>query len=61
MKKIIIKFEKEIEHCYECPFTERVWEQGFSGTCCKFNYYITIPKQGVLESCPFLKEEDKNI
>jgi hypothetical protein len=54
MDKVIIKFEKEIKHCYDCPFTCNVYEQGYSGTdCSKLGAYSTIPKEGIREDCPF--------
>lgn len=59
MEKINIKFEKEIENCYECPFTEYIYEQGFCGTCCKFKEYAVIPKKGIREKCPFKVNNEK--
>ena len=56
---MIIKYEKEINHCYECPFTEKICSQGFSATCCQFILYGIIPEEGIQESCPF-KEANKN-
>lgn len=55
--KVKIKLEKEIENCYECPFTVYIYEQGFCGTCCKFNPYVIIPNKGIYEKCPFRKEK----
>jgi len=55
-----ITFEKEIENCYECPFREYIYEQGFCGECCRFNVYQKIPCKGILKSCPFLKGEKSN-
>ena len=49
-----IKIEMEISHCYECPFTVRVREQGYSSTdCSKCGPYCSIPTQGIREDCPF--------
>ena len=50
-----IKIEMEIQHCYECPFTEKIGEHGFSGKVCEKCGY-DIPKQGILKKCPFNKE-----
>ena len=52
-----IKIEMEIENCYDCPFTRKVYEQGYSATDCKYIAYGEIPKKGIRKDCPFLKEE----
>lgn len=62
---MLIKYEKEINNCYECPFKERVYEHGFSGTLCHFKLgYETIPKHGIFDDCIFkqgeLKDETRN-
>ena len=54
MDKVIIKIEKEIEHCYECPYAYDVYEQGYSGTeCSELGIYKEIPKEGIRKDCPF--------
>ena len=56
MNKIIIKFEKEIESCSQCPFAHKVYEQGYSATeCSKLGIYETIAENGIREDCPFRK------
>ena len=55
--KIIIKIEKEIENCFDCPFVEKVYEHGYSGSdCSKLGCYSTIPEKGIRKDCPFRKE-----
>ena len=60
MEKVKIKFEKEIENCHECPFTEYIYEQGFCGICCKFGAYAVVPKEGIRKECPFRVENEEN-
>lgn len=49
-----IKIEMEINNCYECPFTVKVREHGYSDTeCSKKGSYSSIPTQGIREDCPF--------
>ena len=58
---MLIKFEKEINNCYECPCTTYVHEQGFSGVCCNFITYGDIPQKGILKDCPFREENKKSV
>ena len=55
-----IKIEMEIEHCYQCPFKKKVYEQGYSAfDCSKLGPYRTILDKGIRNDCPFRKEEVK--
>lgn len=56
--KVLIKYEKEIENCYQCPFKEWHSEQGFCADCCKFINYGKIPRKGILKKCPFITDSD---
>jgi hypothetical protein len=52
-----IKVEMEIEHCYECPFKVRVYEQGYAATeCTKPPPYNPIAEKGILPECPCLNK-----
>lgn len=56
--KVVIKFEKEIENCYECPFRQYYSEHGNSGyECTKAGAYSFTPASGILNYCPFLKKD----
>ena len=49
-----IKIEMEVEHCYQCPFKVRIYEQGYSASdCSKLGSYRTIPDKGIRNDCPF--------
>ena len=46
----------EINSCRECPFTVRVYEQGYSDIeCSKLKPYSSIADKGFRKDCPFLK------
>lgn len=52
-----IKVDMNITNCYECPFKQEVYTQGYCGTTCsKLGVYHTIPKQGIDKYCPFLSK-----
>lgn len=54
-----IKIEMEIEHCYQCPFKIKIYEQGYSAfDCSKLGAYRTIPDKGIRNDCPFRKEKE---
>lgn len=54
--KVIIRIEKEIENCFDCPFVKKVYEHGYSGSdCSKLGCYSTIPEKGIRKDCPFRK------
>ena len=56
-----IKIEIEIDSCAECPFAEKVYQQGYSATDCrKLGPYATIAENGFRKDCPFLKKDKKN-
>jgi hypothetical protein len=56
-KSVIVKFEEEIEDCYECPFKHKVYEQGYSDyVCSKRGAYASIPDDGIRPDCPFRKK-----
>jgi hypothetical protein len=56
---MLIKFEKEIEHCMECPFKEQVYEMGYSGyDCSLLGCYATIPSIYIRKDCPFAKKSE---
>ena len=53
-KSVVVKFEKELEHCQKCPFSYRVYEQGCSDDICsKLGVYASIPDKGIRPDCPF--------
>lgn len=54
-----IKIELDIQNCYECPFVERIREQGLCGDFCEKITYGAIPYQGIRKDCPFKKSIDK--
>jgi hypothetical protein len=57
---MLIKFEKEIEHCMECPFKEQVREMGYSGyECSLLGCYATIPSIHIRNDCPFNKTQSE--
>lgn len=50
-----IKVDIDVNNCTQCPFKEHIYEQGFCGYRCNKTGH-TIPKYGILGSCPFLTE-----
>lgn len=57
---MLIKFEKEIEHCMECPFKERAYEMGYGGyECSLLGCYANIPSIHIRNDCPFKKEQSE--
>lgn len=56
MDKVIVKFEKEIKYCSQCPFACKVYEHGYSAVeCSKLGSYKTISEDGIRKDCPFRK------
>jgi len=59
MDTVLIKFEKEIHNCGECPFTVDIREMGYCATDCRLlSAYATIPNSGIRKDCPFRKEKE---
>lgn len=54
---MIIRYEKEIKSCWECPFTQYSYDPSFgiNGMFCRFSddIYTPISKEEFKEDCPF--------
>lgn len=55
-----INIDVEVNNCTQCPFKEHIYEQGFCGYICT-KTGGTIPKYGILGSCPFLTESTTEV
>lgn len=57
--KVVIKFEKEVENCRECPFCNYDSDEQFSWHYCKVgeSHFHNLPFEGIDKYCPYLKKE----
>lgn len=54
-----VKFEKDIKHCYLCPFKKT--SHPFDVCPLLDEYDQIIPYKGIHKSCPFREENKKTI
>ena len=59
-EKVIIRVEKEVENCFECPYCLQNPEMfTYAGRCVRGDFTIDDTFSGVAEKCPFRKESQK--
>lgn len=58
-----VKFEKDVKHCYCCPFKETMHARYYTFDICPLldGYDQTIPYRGIHKSCPFREENKKTL